>query len=615
MPGHVPVPVLVAAVSFVSAVLPAGDASAQAPVRAAIPVPVSTHASVHPGKVTGMVRDDIGRAISGASVVALGAVLSAAKSDDRGYFNMSLPPGEYILRAVRDGYVSTYREAVRVQTSVELQRDITLIRQGMIQPLAEAQPGSAAASTAKGADPRGADHSHSETAWRLRHLPRSVLRDDNGATAALEETGQNSFAPRTSIFDRFFAGTDFVGQVNFLTTSAFAPASGWLPAQWPRGVAYIAVGAAAGSHGDWRMRGAINAGDASSWVLLGEYERSHQATHAYRFGVSYSAQGYEPQSIRSSTATLEAKNVAGVSGFDRWRLHPALAIDYGLRFDRYDYIATPELLSPEVGARVRLLPGTFVRARAARWMVAPGADEFLPPMAQTPWMPPERTFSSLVRGAGIDAEEVRHIEFGLEHEFAGASRTLSFRRFHQSSINQVATIFGTARDVGHYFVATPGTADVEGWAVRLAAQLGARLAGSVEYTLAEAAWGDHRSRQMWAVRRVAPSAVRTGSERLHDFATSFEAHLPETSTQLTMIVHVNTGFSAGNGERAPIADGRYEISVRQALPYQPLRGGKLELLFAVRTLMRDPRERGSFYDELLTIAPPMRLMGGVQMKF
>ena len=29
--------------------------------------------------------------------------------------------------------------------------------------------------------------------------------------------------------------------------------------------------------------------------------------------------------------------------------------------------------------------------------------------------------------------------------------------------------------------------------------------------------------------------------------------------------------------------------------------------------MRDPRERGAFYDELLTVAPPMRLMGGVQI--
>ena len=615
MPRHVPV--LVAAVSLATTVLAVGDASAQVPVRATVPVPVSTHASVHPGRVTGMVRDDIGRAISGASVVALGTVLSAAKSDDRGYFNMSLPPGEYILRAVRDGYVSTYREAVRVQTSVELQRDITLIRQGAIAPGADAaQPGTAGAVQAKGADSRAADHTHSETAWRLRHLTRSVLRDASSTSSLFEETRRNSFAPRTSIFDRLFAETDFQGQVNFLTTSAFNPASGWLPEQWPRGVAYIAVGAAAGSHGDWRMRGAINAGDASSWVLVGEYERREEATHAYRVGVSYSAQGYEPQSSRRSTATPEAKNVAGVYGFDRWRLYPALAIDYGLRFDRYDYIATPELLSPEVGARVRVLPGTFVRARAARWMVAPGADEFLPPMTETPWMPPERTFSSLVSGASIAAEEVRHLEFGLEQELgADSSRTLSVRRFYQSSANQVATIFGAARNVGHYFVATPGTVDVEGLAVRLAARFGARLAGSVEYTLAKATWGDQLARQVWAVRRVAPSVVRMGSERLHDIATSFDAHIPESSTHVTMIVHVNSGFSATNGERTPVVDGRYEIAVRQAMPYQPVRGSKLELLFAVRTLMRDPRDHGSFYDELLTVAPPMRLMGGVQMKF
>ncbi len=249
-------------------------------------------------------------------------------------------------------------------------------------------------------------------------------------------------------------------------------------------------------------------------------------------------------------------------------------------------------------------------------MVAPGADEFLPPRSQTPWMPPERTFSSLVRGAPIDAEEVRHLEFGLEQELgAGSSRTLFIRRFHQSSANQVATLFDAARDVGHYFVATPGTVDVQGWAMRFAAHFGARLEGSVEYTIADAEWGRERGRQVWAVRRVAPSVVRTGRERLHDVATSVDALIPETSSRVTVVVHLNSAFSATSGERLPVADGRFEVAVRQAMPYQPIRGGQLELLFAIRTLMRDSRERGSFYDELLTVAPPMRLMGGVQMRF
>jgi hypothetical protein len=41
----------------------------------------------------------------------------------------------------------------------------------------------------------------------------------------------------------------------------------------------------------------------------------------------------------------------------------------------------------------------------------------------------------------------------------------------------------------------------------------------------------------------------------------------------------------------------------------------VELLFSVRTLARDLRKSVSFYDELLTLQPPTRLMGGIRMRF
>ena len=46
-----------------------------------------------------------------------------------------------------------------------------------------------------------------------------------------------------------------------------------------------------------------------------------------------------------------------------------------------------------------------------------------------------------------------------------------------------------------------------------------------------------------------------------------------------------------------------------------LKGGKLEVVFALQSLFRDYRDPGSMYDELLTLAPPIRLMSGVQVRF
>jgi hypothetical protein len=64
-----------------------------------------------------------------------------------------------------------------------------------------------------------------------------------------------------------------------------------------------------------------------------------------------------------------------------------------------------------------------------------------------------------------------------------------------------------------------------------------------------------------------------------------------------------------------VAAGRFDLRLHQALPYQPIRGASLEVLVAVRTLFRELGRGGSFYDELLTVSPPLRLMGGVQVRF
>jgi hypothetical protein len=627
MPRHIPV-LVASAFAAVTVTAPA-DLFAQG-LAPALSVPqVSTQASMRNGRIKGIVRDDAGQAVRGVSIVAMGSVLASARSDERGSFTLALPPGEYVLRAVCEGYVSTYREPVRVHSSALLEREITLTRQGVAPARAVmlASAGSAAKSsaTAPAAEEPATQHAHTEAAWRLRHLPRSILRDGAPVDpAAGARANADSFAPRASFFDRavggsarFFTGTDFDGQVNFLTTGAFNGGTGSMPAEWPRGIAYLSVGAPVGRHGDWRMRGAITAGDASSWVLLGEYQAREDAAHAFRAGVSYSAQGYDPQtSGRWSAATTEARNVAGIYGFDQWRVGSALVLDYGLRLDRYDYVASPNLVSPEVGARVAVTGGTHVSVLASRRMIAPGADEFLPPMSSGPWVPPERTFSSLAAHGELRAEEVRHYEFGFSQNLdRRGRRTILLRRFHQSSANQIATIFGldAASDVGHYYVATPGSLDLDGWGVRLTTQVARRIEASVDYTAATAGWT--RRRSLWLLRRAAASVVRPDAERLHDLTAVVKADLPETHTRVTLVYRLNSEFSQPDPARFAAPDGRFDLEIRQALPYRPPGGGRLDVVVAVRSLMRDPRERGSFYDELLTVAPPMRLMGGVQMKF
>jgi hypothetical protein len=567
------------------------------------------------GGIRGVVRDERGQAVVGASIIAMGQMVVTARSDGDGRFLLEVAPGDYILRATRAGFVSHFREAVRVPSSRLIDRDIRLVRQDADASLLAAVP--------------PGDHAHTEAAWRLRHLPRVVLRDGYAALEMVEETAPAR--PRLTWFDwaiersaqaaAFFTQTDFSGQLNVVTTSAAPAGARWLPFGGPRGIAYVSVGAPLRSHGQWRVRGTIATGDRSSWAVLGEYVGSPLASHAFTLGGSFSAQGFTARSGGArGVQGADARSVGAIYGGDRWRLPGGALLDYGLRIDRYDYATPHDLLSPRAGVRLPsgLLPRTFVRAATAQRMTAPGAAEFLPPASAGLWLPPERSFSSLVRDAPLLVARLRHHELAIEHEFGPPSATTVFSvvRFRQDVHNQGSTLFrfGEANGAGHYQVATPGAVEVDGWILRLSGRLGRRLRGAIDYATTVARWapGD----QWRALSYRVPSAARRGDEQLHDLTARLDTEIAETSTRLTVSYRFNTGYSRVRWRGREAAAGRrFAIQLHQALPYQPLEDGRLEAVFALRTLYRDLDDLRGFYDELLTVAPPLRVMGGVQVKF
>ncbi len=608
MPRHVPVSVALLSSLMIAASAVAQPAGGVPPVRAGDPV--STQASAAGGRIRGIVRDDIGSAVGGVMVIAVGTTLAAAKSDLLGRYVLALPAGEYILRAARDGYVSTYREPVRMQTSVVLERNITLVRQG------------AATSNAALVQPtKDPDHAHDEAAWRLRYLPRTALRDVGAADATGLEGGDRSPSwaaegDEADTLDALFSSAGINAQVNYLTTSLLPTASPGASAEWMHSVAFASVGASVGSVGDWTVRGAFNAGDVSAWVLHGEYKSRENQAHQLTLGASHSAQMFV---VRPGTlaATDESRSVGDIYGYDRWRANGLLEVDYGMRVDRYDYVTAPALVSPRGGLRLELMPGTYAVASASYDRVAPGADEFLPPAATGPWLPPERTFSSL-GGAPLDIESVERFEIGFDQRFGSADRArmVSVRRFRQNVDDQAATLFGVDvnGDTSHYYVATPGDVRVDGWSVGVGGDLGARIRGQATYSLGQAAWSPASGGL--ALGRYAPSATRDGHESVHDLTTMLSTRVLATATELSFVYRMSSAFSqASSLNRGPQLDGRFDIEVRQALPYQPVRGGRLEVLFALRNLFYDAHDTRSLYDELLTVKPPLRLVGGIQIRF
>jgi outer membrane receptor protein involved in Fe transport len=608
----------------------AGGVAAAQVLPPVIPTQVTQIAAAGTGVITGTVLDEAGKPLDGVVISAMGGSTSFAVSDRTGQFTLrSLMPGPYLVRAHLDGYMPARGTMLNVRPAGRTASNFTMRRAGRPgEPrVTAASVGGAEASTAPDST---AGRSESETAWRLRHLKRSVLKDSAALAEIPAETDSWFITDSFGLLGRavessarlagdFFVHSPFEGQVNLLTTGTFNAPGELLQLERTRGVAYFAVGAAVGDHADWTVKAALNQGDLSSWLLTGSYVTRAPAAHQYQFGMSYGLHRYEGGNAAAMTAMPEgARNVGSLYGNDAWTISRHLTVTYGAHYAHYDYLLDPAHLSPRVGVTVRATDNIRIRGVAARQVTAPGAEEFLPPTgAQV--LPPQRTFAPLSR-TGFLPEELQHYELGVERLFDGF--TVGVRGFEQRVDEQLVTLFGLsmsegpAADVGHYFVGSAGAVDVHGWGINVAHALMPNVQGSFDYSLADAEWTNARSVDRLRLARYVPSALRPSNERIHDFTTTLETQVPQSATRVYVLYKLNSGYIRADGsESQPGLDGRWDVQVSQGLPFLNFMRAEWEMLIGVRNVFRDSFNETSIYDELLVARPPKRLVGGITVKF
>jgi hypothetical protein len=615
--------------------------------------PVSTpivRTSQTAGAIAGTVKDDHGQAIANAVVSAVGATTAIAVTDKSGRFEFGpLAPGEYLLRAHLAGYVAPRGLSVRVNASGQAISAITLSRGTSSAPVLAAGLVGALPSTGtdgSGAAVAGSDDAdastapadnHGETAWRIRHARRSVLKDVTIPVELLADEDDHGsgtgFVPvqvlgkavgsSAHVATSLFSDSSLTGQVNLLTTGSFdSPQELFSSDMLSRNIAYVRVGAPVGTDGNWTARGAVNQADISSWIVAGSYTtRSQVARHQYDIGLSYSTQRYDGGNLLALRDVSEnTRNVGRVYAYDTLKFTPMVAVTYGAAYGRYDYLKDRSLVSPRIDVTLTPVDQWRITSSVSRRALAPGAEEFLPPGDTGIWLPPQRTFSSLNPRGGFYAEETAEAEVAVERDF-GAS-TVSARAFKQHVDNQLVTVFGAeipgqpAAKVGHYEVGNLGDADATGCALAFRTVIANRLRGSVEYTTSNAAIMP--ARQLGYLLLVAPSMARPIQERLHDIATSLETEVPETATRVLVLYRVGNGFAraAGTPESPfPGIDSRFDVQVRQSLPFMNFSNAKWEMLLAVRNFFRESGSEQSVLDERVSVRPPKRVVGGVTLRF
>jgi hypothetical protein len=617
-------------------------------------------ALVASGSIGGIVQDESGAAVAGAVVSALGRTSVSTMTDRTGRFELyTLPPGPYVLRARQAGFVASGGRVVEVKASARVDSSIALRRIASSSSVVPAPPPAvlaagmggapqpevlppagdqtterAASGTATPAETETTDaDGRGEMAWRLQHARRGVLKDltfPDDLLADNSPAATNVFSP-LNLFGRsggstaalaasFLAGVPFSGQVNLLTIGSVNDDGPEIFARnsFSRGTAYVSVGAPVGD-ADWTMRGALTDGDRPAWFAAAAYTTRVPARNRYDLGFSYSTQRYDtanPATFALRDAIDRGHSAGAIYGFDTLALTQVVSIAYGARVERYDYLANSGLVSPRIGLTISPTDHFRVSALASRRALAPGAEEFLPPIQPGLSLPPQRTFSSLIEGQPLRAEHTTHLDVEAAHDVGDS--TVSARVFHQHVDGQLVTLFGVdspdgpGTHLGHYFVNNNGNVDATGWSAEFRTALAHRVHGSVEYSRTRARW--YPTANTAYLLLLAPSTGRLESENVNNVSTKVETEVPETATRVLILYRVSNAF-ARPVESTDRLDARFDVQIRQALPFMDFGTAKWEMLFAVRNFFREAEVGSSVYDELLVIHPPKRVVGGLTMRF
>ena len=582
------------------------------------------------GEIVGLVTDAEGQPLEGAMVSAFGpdgAELVLSGTDGRFSFR-ELAAGAYLIQAHHAGFAASRREVVEVDPGRPTVLPFVLSRvteDATVEPLIAgfgvARP--AAAAQADAPEPVAdappatlAPHEHTEKAWRLRRARRTVLKDATAGTFAGRLVDADARIALSQSGDALRDGGPWNARVNLLTRGSFespGPLGGGTPGS--AGIANVAVGSPVWG-GDWSAQGAMTTGDVSSWVVAGEWVADSDTAHQLGLDVSYGRQQYQGGNPAALTVASETRYAASFGVSDVWELSRALTVELGARYATYGYLEDRGLFSPRAAVTYEVAPGFRLRMAGSRETTAPGAEEFLPPVDSELWLPPERTFAALLPENGLHAQRTGHVEIGIEQDVADGF-VVGVRRFYQDVTDQMATLFGIdgvgSAPTGHYSLARAGGVTSRGWILTVKRHLGKRFRGSVDYAMADAFWAQASADTELGV--AVPGAIRPPTEWFHDFSATVEAHIAETSTHVYVRCRVSGGFVPTESNETDGMEPRFDIRVRQALPFSPLDTARWEMLVAVRSLFFGPQSAASMFDELLVARPPKQVVGGLVVHF
>lgn len=570
-----------------------------------------THSSPASIELAGLVRDELGQPLGGATVSVFGKSLSrgalTAITDGEGRFALpGIPPGMYRLRAYLSGFFPSAFARVVVEEGAERVGTILmslsrlesgLSEEGYVEETGEARTGA-------------------ELRWVIQRQERNILKENESIVPVAdlhqweENPGFDAEFPLSGEFG-IRAATYDEGLEEFPGAGAGLDAR----------LAYARLFIPGNGDAHWLVSAQLLESALSSWAGRAEYVSSDLGGHRLATGVTYGNFLYgdvgefrPPETVlgKGLRDQRSAEWFGSVYTSDSFLVGSA-TVHAGIALQYFDYLDRAFYASPRFEVSYPLGSGerTVLRGVAGRKLQAPGGEDIglLSRVAYGSVYGPAPAQRSL------DAESTAHFGLGLEHKLSRRTR-LAVRVFQENAADQLVRTFledGGRGGAGHFAVVNQGDFRTRGVGVAVAQTLGP-MEGSVGYTFG---------------RVVAPASMVSGvdsdraistSPEIHDVTTTLGTSIDTTQTRLQAAYRViyHPGLSLGSESASTgsgSVDSRFSVQVFQLLPFVGWNGTQWELMVAVRNLFYDDIESASILDELSVIDAPRRVLGGVTVRF
>ncbi len=568
-----------------------------------------------PAGLAGLVSDELGQPLGGATVSVFGRSLSrgavTAVTDETGRFELAgIPPGMYRLRAYLSGFLpSAFARVVieegagRVGTILmSLSRlESGLSREDYVEETEESRTAA-------------------ELRWVVQHTDRNILKETEQAVAIAELHSWDEnpgFDPDFALSGEFGirAATYDEGLEEFPGAGAGLDAR----------LAYARLFIPGNGDAHWLVSAQLLESALSSWAGRAEYVSSDLDGHRLSGGVTYGNFLYgdlgefrPPESVlgKGLREQRSAEWFGSAYASDTF-LFGSTTFHAGLAFEYFDYLDRAAYVSPrfEVSYPVGSGEKTLLRGVVNHRLQAPGGED-IGLLSQVAF---SSVYGPVPERRSLRAESTMQLGLGLEHQLSSRTR-LAVRLFQENATDQLVRTFleeGTGGGAGHFVVANHGNFRTRGVGVALAQTLGP-MEGSVGYTFGKVLPAAVPA-PVLAASPIDSARALTSEPEIHDVTTTLGTSIDSTQTRLQAAYRViyHPGLLPGT-ESSPnrsSVDRRFSVQVFQLLPFAGWNGTQWELMVAVRNLFYDDIQKASILDELSVIDAPRRVLGGVTVRF